>query len=184
MAGRERGAYFLPEVGDEVLTAFEHGDIRAPFVVGALWNGADKPPEENTNGANNVRLIRSRSGHEIRFDDAHDGGAIEIATHNGHTIRLDAGNDRVEIVGGAGGSTIVIDTSTGDIDLRTSGPAGSITLESAGDIDLKAAQNITLEAGYSLVAKAQMQASFQGDASAELRSRGIVELAGSLVKIN
>ena len=52
------------------------------------------------------------------------------------------------------------------------------------NIDLKAAQNITLEAGYSLVAKAQMQASFQGDASAELRSRGIVELAGSLVKIN
>src|SRR5437899_1321842 len=44
MAGNNRGAYFLPEVNDEVLVAFEHGSIDAPIIVGALWNGKDTPP--------------------------------------------------------------------------------------------------------------------------------------------
>ncbi len=44
MAGSGRGSFFLPEVGDEVLVAFEHGDINHPFVIGMLWNGVDTPP--------------------------------------------------------------------------------------------------------------------------------------------
>ena len=45
MAGSKRGVFFMPEVDDEVLVAFEHGDFDHPFVVGFLWNGVDKPPE-------------------------------------------------------------------------------------------------------------------------------------------
>ena len=66
MAGKGRGFYFLPEVEDEVLMAFEHGDARFPYVLGALWNGQDKPPESNEDGKNNIRSIKSRSGHVIR----------------------------------------------------------------------------------------------------------------------
>src|SRR5205085_12104872 len=44
MTGRNYGTYFLPDVKDEVLVAFERGDIRFPYVVGSLWNGTDKPP--------------------------------------------------------------------------------------------------------------------------------------------
>ena len=55
MAGKGRGFYFLPEVEDEVLLAFEHGDARFPYVLGALWNGQDKPPENNDKGENNIR---------------------------------------------------------------------------------------------------------------------------------
>ena len=62
MAGHERGTYFLPEVDDQVLVAFEHGDIRRPYVLGALWHRAAPPPETNADGKNNKRLIRSRSG--------------------------------------------------------------------------------------------------------------------------
>src|SRR5689334_12460780 len=50
MAGNERGIYFLPEVEDEVLVAFEHGDLRFPYVIGSLWNGRDKPPVKNDDG--------------------------------------------------------------------------------------------------------------------------------------
>ena len=66
LAGNLRGFYFLPEVDDEVLVAFEQGDARFPYVVGALWNGKDAPPEKNDDGQNNVRAIKSRSGHVIR----------------------------------------------------------------------------------------------------------------------
>jgi uncharacterized protein involved in type VI secretion and phage assembly len=57
MAGKQRGACFLPEVDDEVLVAFEHGDMRFPYVLGALWNGQDAPPVTNSDGTNNVRMI-------------------------------------------------------------------------------------------------------------------------------
>ena len=69
MAGKERGMYFLPEVEDEVLVGFEHGDVRFPYVLGALWNGQDAPPAKNDDGKNNLRVIKSRSGHLIRLND-------------------------------------------------------------------------------------------------------------------
>ena len=69
MAGGGRGFYFLPEVDDEVLVGFEHGDVGLPYVLGSLWNGKDKPPEKNDDGKNNLRVIKSRSGHLIRLDD-------------------------------------------------------------------------------------------------------------------
>src|SRR5215472_353851 len=62
MAGSSRGSYFLPEVNDEVMVAFEHGDVRFPYVLGALWNGKDSPPTTNSDGKNSIRLIKSRSG--------------------------------------------------------------------------------------------------------------------------
>ena len=44
-AGKDRGIYFLPEIDDEVLVAFAHGDVRFPYVIGSLWNGVDVPPD-------------------------------------------------------------------------------------------------------------------------------------------
>ena len=78
MAGKDRGVYFLPEVDDEVLVAFEHGDPRFPCVIGALWNGKDAPPATNSDGKNNVRVIKSRSGHIIRLNDEDGKEMIEI----------------------------------------------------------------------------------------------------------
>src|SRR5215510_16339114 len=70
MAGKERGIYFLPEVDDEVLVAFEHGRVDHPYVLGCLWNGQDTAPENNNDGENNHRTIKSRSGHVVRLNDA------------------------------------------------------------------------------------------------------------------
>ena len=64
---------YLPEVDDEVLVGFEHGDIHRPYVIGALWNGKDQPPlqvsEAVGDGKVNKRVIKSRSGHTITLDD-------------------------------------------------------------------------------------------------------------------
>lgn len=57
MAGRERGMVLIPEVGDEVLVGFERGDLRFPYVLGALWNAKDKPPLANSDGKNDKRIL-------------------------------------------------------------------------------------------------------------------------------
>src|SRR5438270_4460690 len=68
MGGKGRGTYFLPEVEDEVLVAFEHGDVRSPFVVGALWNGEDAPLTTYSDGQNNIRVIHAHSGHLLLLE--------------------------------------------------------------------------------------------------------------------
>jgi len=60
MAGGGRGIVTIPEVGDEVLVAFEREDLRFPYVLGSVWNGKDTPPETNADGKNNKRLIGRR----------------------------------------------------------------------------------------------------------------------------
>jgi uncharacterized protein involved in type VI secretion and phage assembly len=86
MAGKDRGATFLPEVGDEVLVAFEHGDIHYPYVLGALWNSEDPPPESNRDGKNNIRKLKSRSGHEIILDDSQGAEKIVIRDKSGANV--------------------------------------------------------------------------------------------------
>jgi uncharacterized protein involved in type VI secretion and phage assembly len=98
MAGNSRGLYALPEVNDEVLVAFEHGCVECPYVLGALWNGRDKPPGANDDGKNNVRLLKSRSGHTIRLDDTQ-------------------GHEKIEIVDAQGKQSIVFDTAAGTLTL-------------------------------------------------------------------
>jgi phage baseplate assembly protein gpV len=69
MGGSDRGTYVLPEIDDQVLVVFEHGDINRPIVVGSLWSRKQEPVEINQSGKNNTKLIKSRSGHRIIFDD-------------------------------------------------------------------------------------------------------------------
>jgi uncharacterized protein involved in type VI secretion and phage assembly len=132
MAGNQRGSFFLPEVNDEVLVAFEHGNIDAPYVVGALWNGRAKPPVNNSDGKNNIRKIKSRSGHEIILDDTDQKEKVEIKTNAGHSITLDdaSGSEKVEMQS-KGGHKFKLDDSVGTVTIEdkignkiTMGPPG------------------------------------------------------------
>ncbi|MBX3154839.1 MAG: hypothetical protein KF773_02480 [Deltaproteobacteria bacterium] len=88
MAGKRRGAFFTPEVGDEVVVGFEMGNLDRPVILGALWSDQDEPPPQaDTSPTNNIRTIVSRSGHEITFDDSPD-GKITIKTQGGMEITL------------------------------------------------------------------------------------------------
>ena len=88
MAGNNRGSYFMPEQGDEVLVAFEHGNFDHPFVVGFLWNGVDTPPANDPQ----LRLLRSRNGHEIAIYDPDplggDEGYVKISDAHGNVVKL------------------------------------------------------------------------------------------------
>jgi uncharacterized protein involved in type VI secretion and phage assembly len=143
MAGKERGTWFLPEVGDEVLVAFEAERVEHPYVVGALWNGQDPPPQTNSDGRNDVRMIRSRAGHEILFDDGAQ-GRIEIHLKDGkRKVHLDP--DGIEIADDSG-NQIKIESSPGKITLKSN---VSVSIQSAS-IEISADASMTLKASGTL----------------------------------
>ena len=164
-AGSKKGAFFLPEVGEEVLVAFIQGSIDRPVAIGVLWENTDKPPEENADGKNNVKMLKTRAGHTVTFDDDSSKAKIEIKSSAGHTITLDdaSGKEKIEIKDKSGSNKITIDTTKKDI-----------TMESGMTLNIKA-QNITIEAQTALNLKG---VTLKAEAS------GIAEIKGSMVKIN
>jgi uncharacterized protein involved in type VI secretion and phage assembly len=145
MTGNDRGTYFLPEVGDEVLVSFDHGDITQPYVIGALWNGKDKPPEKNADGKNNTRMIKSRSGHKIIFSDEQQLEKVAIQTKSGHQIVLDdsAGREKIEIKDKTGSNSILIDSVQNSISISSQ---MKISIQ-AQMIEIKAGGTLTLQGG-------------------------------------
>jgi Uncharacterized protein conserved in bacteria len=114
MAGGGRGAYFMPEKGDEVLVAFGHGDVNHPYVVGFLWNGVDQPPAQDVR----ERIIRSVNGHAIRFldskPDSGDRGAVVIEDAHGNLITLSNGKITIK-------STAVLELDAATIVMKVAG---------------------------------------------------------------
>lgn len=131
-AGKDRGSWFAPESGDEVLVSFEGGHPSRPVVLGALWNGVDRPPVA-ADAHNTVKMLRTRGGSEVRFDDTSEQETVEIRTANGQSIRVG---------GGAGG---VIEITDGNGNTVTMGSAG-LSLTSPSKVTLSAS-TITLDAG-------------------------------------
>ncbi len=148
MAGKERGIYFLPEVDDEVLVVFQQGDVRFPYIIGALWNGKDKPPASNEDGKNNIRLIKSRSGHVIRLNDEDGKETIEIMDKT----------EKNSIVFDTAANTIAI-TADGDITLSAS--QGTIKLE-AQNIEIKSSADTKVESGAEMDLTASSTMNLQG----------------------
>jgi uncharacterized protein involved in type VI secretion and phage assembly len=154
-AGDERGFYCLPEVNDEVLVAFEHGDINRPIVIGGIWNGVDKPTvpasEAIQNGNVHTRAFKTRSGHVLTFVDDSE-GKVELQTAGGHKLTMDDQNQVVQIETN-GGIVFKLDDGNGSITMQCSGP---VSLEGSQNIDIKASANINIEAGAQLTLKGAM----------------------------
>ncbi len=144
MAGNARGTVFLPEVGDEVLVACDREDLRFPYVLGALWNGKEKPPETNQDGKNDKRMIRSRKGHQLLFDDGAR-GAVELALNDGKKVLLD--DDGIKVDDGKG-NRLVIESNGGAMTIEASGTltlkGTSVAIEASGQLRIKAGATLNL----------------------------------------
>jgi uncharacterized protein involved in type VI secretion and phage assembly len=138
MAGPDRGTYFLPEVGDEVLVAAENGDPTHLYVLGTVWNGKQLPPEKNSDGKNNVRVIKSRQGHTIRFVDDEAAPQIEVRLAGGRRVSLDKDG-------------ITIDDADNNV-VKLSSTSGAIDVTAAQQITVKA-PTVSIEATASMTVK-------------------------------
>jgi phage protein D len=196
--GKNRGIFFTPEVDDEVLVAFEHGDPSFPYIVGVLWNKMDKPPtgagEILASGGKEVnqRIVRSRSGHTIIFDDTKGKEQIII-------------RDKTEK------NSIVINSKDNSMMIKTEGDftieaGGKFTVKSKSDFSLASQAKGAIEAKSTIEVKGQsatvkagsselglkptgaelkgMKVDVQANTQASIKGSAMVEIQGGLVKIN
>jgi uncharacterized protein involved in type VI secretion and phage assembly len=173
-AGHNRGFDCLPEVNDEVLVGFEHGDIHRPFVIGNLWNGVDAPPEKSSDsvGSSGVRLrtIKTRTGHSLQFVEEDKGGSksgVHLKTSGSHEFYLNDSDQYVEVKT-KGGHSIRLDDNSANITLKSS-LGHSITLnDRSQSISIKSQGSISIDAMTTL----------------SISANGIVTINGAIIKLN
>ena len=151
MAGGDRGTWFIPDVDDEVLVAFENGDGRRPYVLGGLWNGQDAPPESMDGaGDNQIKSITSRTGVKITMDDTSGSQRLVLETPGGQKVSLTDGPGVIEITD-SNGNTIKLDSS-------------GVTITSSAQVKVQAS---TMEVNASMVTVNAGMSKFSGVVQAD-----------------
>lgn len=144
-AGADRGAFLIPDVGDEVLVLFQGGDPSHPIVVGGLWNGDSEPPASIGDDGNRLKVIRSRNGVTVTLDDQRGQERFIAETPGGQRVTLSDGP----------GSVLVEDANGNSVELAAAG----ITVTAAARVEVNAPQ-VTVSAGMVQVDSAM--ATFSG----------------------
>ncbi|MBB5429119.1 uncharacterized protein involved in type VI secretion and phage assembly [Paraburkholderia sp. JPY158] len=157
MAGMGRGTYFVPQVGDEVLVAFNHGDVREPYVLGTCWNTIDRPPALAPTDPITKRKIRTPLGHELSFDEALQ--SVTLTSNTQSSVTLDP------------------------LKAQLSTPLASVTIDKAGGVTIKGATRITLDAPVVEI-KAKTLLSLKSGGAALLKAAATAFIRGTFVKIN
>ncbi len=192
-AGNAMGAHFLPEVDDEVLVVFEHGDINHPYIIGSVYSEKNKVVEKNEDGKNNIKMIKSRSGHTITLDDT-DGKEKLIIEDKSEkrSITFDAKEKTLDIVNDEDAISI---NAKGDMTIKsekkiTIDGKSSIDLKSDGDINikgknvnLKSTASLEIKAGSSLTAKASAGVKLEAGSSMAIKGSASAKLEGATVTV-
>ncbi|MGK3202072.1 VgrG-related protein [Amycolatopsis sp. MEPSY49] len=187
-AGKDRGAVVLPEVGDEVLVGFEHGDFEAPYVLGGLHNGKDTAPKftkevvDGTSGEVAVRGFVSRKGHKLEFAEA-DGITLSSGDAK-FVVKIDQKNQVIEVTSGKSVTVkarngVSIDAGTGPLELK----GQKVIVKSRTDASVEAGTQLKLN-GTAGVKVEGATVSVAGQGQTELTAGGVVTVRGSVVKIN
>ncbi|HWE22704.1 MAG TPA: phage baseplate assembly protein V [Myxococcales bacterium] len=161
-AGAGRGFYWLPEVGDEVLIAFELGQPDKPYVIGCLWNGKDKPMNGAYQNDNSTRMIQTKSGHQVILCDKSGDEKIVIADKSGkRTITFDVKNKK-----------FVVEDGEGDIEMHAK---KKIVLE-CEDLEIKTSKTTKIDVGDKF--------SLNVSADATIKADGKLQIKATRVNIN
>jgi phage protein D len=143
------GGYFLPDIDDEVYVAFEHGDINRPVVVGSVWHGKARPPEVNKD-QNTRKMIKTKTGMQLLFDETSGQQRICIQDKPGNSITLSsAANGEGLTIKDKAGATIELNSRPSEERLTITDKAGSsIIMDSqTGDVIIEAKGNVVIKSG-------------------------------------
>lgn len=150
-AGNDRGAFFMPDLDDEVLVLFTNGDTRFPLVIGGLWNGASPAPAELGPEGNRYKRIRSKNGITITLDDQQGQETLTMETPGGQTVTLKDGP----------GAITCEDSNGNSIKMESAG----ITIQAAAKVKVQAA---TVEVSAGMVTVDAAMAKFSGIVKCEV----------------
>jgi uncharacterized protein involved in type VI secretion and phage assembly len=169
MTGNGRGFMYLPEIDDEVLVAFEHGDIDRPYVVGCLWNGVDKPPLSpaealGSGGMVNKRIIKTRAGHVILLDDT-------------------PGAEQITIVDKTGNNKIVMNSPDNSLQIKVS---GNLTIEALGSVKISGVAGVEVSTDTNMSIKGTAGTTIEGTGKLTLKNGAGAQIAmtGPSVNVN
>lgn len=183
-AGSGRGLQVIPEVGDEVLVVFAHGDMRRPYVVGGLYNSQDLMPEPIgavLGGKTNIRVFKTRAGHVLKFDDTPGMEAVTLETHMGSKVALtEAPSPSIEVADKTGQNSVVIDGAAQSITIKA---AANLTLEALANLDLKATGQVSIEGTAGVTVKSTGATNVEGSVTT-VKANGPLSLQGTPMKLN
>ncbi len=158
-AGAGRGFYWLPQVSDEVLIAFERGEAQRPYVIGSLWNGKDKPMPSAYTDENTTVMIQTKSGHQVVLDDKSGSEKIVIADKSGNrTITFDVKQKK-----------FVIEAKEGDVEIKAE---KKIRLE-CEDLEIKTSKTGKIDVGTSFDLNVQDKAAIKAGSQLSLKASRI-----------
>ena len=166
-AGKDYGFIWIPEVDEEVVVAFEHGDLNFPLIVGSLWNGKDKMPGKLVSGASdNGKITRhaivSPGGHEVVFYDKSDDAGIQITTKD----------KKYRIVLGSSEKKMVIFAE------------GDMRIESKGKIEMKSTKDFSIAAEGAIKIEGKQSLDIKAQSGLNIQAQGQVAIKGAKVGVN
>lgn len=196
-AFKDCGMYMLPEIGSEVVIAFNMGDRNCPVVIGCLWNQKNELPKETATEKNTIKRFKTKGGCEVVFEEEKDKEAVEVHTPAGLRIRIEDEKQTIAIEDREKKTGILMDAKEGGIKLFAdkkiileAGGKEMVTLDgNAGSVTVKA-DDVREEPSKSYQVKAQnvrlegTQTDIEGKSQLSVKSGGIAQLKGATVKIN
>ncbi|MBU8920742.1 MAG: hypothetical protein KOO63_02670, partial [Bacteroidales bacterium] len=167
-AGADRGWYILPELEDEVLIGYEHGNTNYPVVLGCMYNKENAPMQEAISSENDIKMFMTRSGNKIVFKDKDGEEAITISQKDGdNQIVLDMSGPSISI------------TSKGDITLK----GANLNVDMDEGITLKAGGDVTIE-GANIEVKASANIKSEASANHDIKGTAQVNVQGGMINLN
>ena len=190
MAGKDCGIQFLPEVGDEVLIAFCGDGMTQPYVIGSLYSGREgyKMPSPVKDGTNDIRMIKTRSGHTITFGDKEGEENIEIKSAKEMSIRIDDKENSIKISDKDGKNLMILNATDGiisitaDKKLELTAAGSGITIDNNG-VQIKSGKNLEMT-GQQVSVKGSATVKVEANSQLDLSSSGQTNVKGSMVKVN
>lgn len=189
------GLYLLPEIGDEVVIGFLSGRTDCPVVLGTLWSKNVHRPDNAVTEANTMKVFRTKGGHEVRFSDEDKKQRLTVKTPGELTLTMDDEKNNIEIRDKDAKNVLTINAKDSEIKVNAQkkivlsiGGTAAVTIESnkitvsSGTVSVEASQSLSLHGQSAKLSGSQV--SINADATMKADAGGIMQIKGSMVKIN